>query len=74
MDMETRSAPPAFRSKLTSRLRGYQAEIQKLKKDLVRLLGLGLPSGWGLSLTFVHGSAPADRVQRERRGGPFGAL
>jgi hypothetical protein len=36
MDMETRGAPPTYRTKLTSRLRGYQAEVQKLKKDLVR--------------------------------------
>lgn len=34
MEVESRSAPPTYRTKMTSRLKSYQAELQKLKRDL----------------------------------------
>eukprot|EP00035_Acanthoeca_spectabilis_P020275 m.432009 g.432009 ORF g.432009 m.432009 type:complete len:227 (-) comp17377_c0_seq1:102-782(-) len=34
MQQETRSAPPSYRTKMTARLRGYQADVEKFKRDL----------------------------------------
>lgn len=35
MEIETRSAPPTYRTKMSTRLRGYQTELQKMKRDLM---------------------------------------
>ena len=34
MEMESRSAPPAYRNKMNSRLRGYQADVDGFTRDL----------------------------------------
>lgn len=34
MEMESRSAPPAYRNKMNSRLRGYQADVDGFHRDL----------------------------------------
>lgn len=34
MEMESRSAPPMYRNKMNSRLRGYQSDVDGFKRDL----------------------------------------
>lgn len=34
MEMESRSAPPSYRTKMQSRLKGYQSDVRKFRDDL----------------------------------------
>eukprot|EP00041_Stephanoeca_diplocostata_P039017 m.1580983 g.1580983 ORF g.1580983 m.1580983 type:complete len:234 (-) comp25315_c0_seq44:1262-1963(-) len=34
MEMEARSAPPSYRTKMNARVRGYNADIEKFRRDL----------------------------------------
>lgn len=34
MEMEARTAPPSYRTKMTTRIKGYQADCQKFRRDL----------------------------------------